>query len=326
MPPLLLLLALLARRAAAQAAYSEAVLAPRLLANIDALMQEPLAPVQLSLEASAMEFLDLSSDVAVRQWLYQQVLATHTGDVAWAEAAHGGSPTMSMLYVVPRPACPLLLGHLLLLVVPHVMFRRILRILCRALARPLAARPLLQYDRDDAQGLEDGRFIGYFSETSFTYRAAGASAPGALSWTPFSLATINDDCATDACKGEAGKTVSAACGTGLARDTRCVLAGGADDSSATTEGACSGFWWTGCTTTGCCDSSIRNYYSTSKADRGVPGDFTRWRVCECPSAPSRAPSSMASDLAPDLTCAPVAVHRRRSCPTLVPPGNQLFRR
>lgn len=99
-PPLLLLLALLARRAAAQAAYSEAVLAPRLLANIDALMQEPLAPVQLSLEASAMEFLDLSSDVAVRQWLYQQVLATHTGDVAWAEAAHGGSPTMSMLYVV----------------------------------------------------------------------------------------------------------------------------------------------------------------------------------------------------------------------------------
>ena len=55
-----------------------------------------------------------------------------------------------------------------------------------------AARPLLQYDRDDAQGLEDGRFIGYFSETSFTYRAAGASAPGALSWTPFSLATIND--------------------------------------------------------------------------------------------------------------------------------------
>ena len=119
-PPLLLLLALLARRAAAQAAYSEAVLAPRLLANIDALMQEPLAPVQLSLEASAMEFLDLSSDVAVRQWLYQQVLATHTGDVAWAEAAHGGSPTMSMLYVVRRPACPLLLGHLLLLVVPHV--------------------------------------------------------------------------------------------------------------------------------------------------------------------------------------------------------------
>ena len=96
----LALLALLARRAAAQAAYSEAVLAPRLLANIDALMQEPLAPVQLSLEASAMEFLDLSSDVAVRQWLYQQVLATHTGDVAWAEAAHGGSPTMSMLYVV----------------------------------------------------------------------------------------------------------------------------------------------------------------------------------------------------------------------------------
>jgi len=206
------------------------------------------------------------------------------------------------------------------------VFRRILCILCRALARPLAAPPLLQHDRDDAQGLEDGRFIGYFSETSFTHRAAGASAPGALSWTPFSLATINDACAADACKGEAGKTVSAACGTGLARETRCVLAGGADDSSATTEGACSGFWWTGCTTTGCCDSSIRNYYSTSKADRGVPGDFTRWRVCECPSAPSRAPSSMASDLAPDLTCAPVAVHRRRSCPTLVPPGNQLFRR
>ena len=96
LPPLLLLalalLAMLARRVGAQAAYSEAVLAPRLLANIDALMQEPLAPVQLSLEASAMEFLDLSSDVAVRQWLYQQVLATHTGDAAWAEAAHGGSP------------------------------------------------------------------------------------------------------------------------------------------------------------------------------------------------------------------------------------------
>ena len=281
LPPLLLLalalLAMLARRVGAQAAYSEAVLAPRLLANIDALMQEPLAPVQLSLEASAMEFLDLSSDVAVRQWLYQQVLATHTGDAAWAEAAHGGSPTMSMLYVV-RAGPPARFFSATFFSSSSRLFRRILRILRRA--RPLAALPLLQHDRDDAQGLEDGRFIGYFSETSFTYRAAGASAPGALSWTPFSLATINDDCAADACKGEANKTVSAACSTGLARDTRCVLAGGADDSSATTESACSGFWWTGCTTTGCCDSSIRNYYSTSKADRGVPGDFTRWRVCE----------------------------------------------
>ena len=146
MPPLLLLLALLARRAAAQAAYSEAVLAPRLLANIDALMQEPLAPVQLSLEASAMEFLDLSSDVAVRQWLYQQVLATHTGDAAWAEVAHGGSPTMTMLNVV-RSGPPNLFFSATFFSLPSRMFCHILRILCRALARPLAAPPLLQHDR-----------------------------------------------------------------------------------------------------------------------------------------------------------------------------------
>ena len=152
-----------------------------MVANIDSLMQEPLSPVQYSEAACAMDFLDLDADTSARQWLYQQALATHTGDQEYSTQILGREePAMSMIYL----------------------------------------------------GIEDGRFLGYFSDESYTYRGAGGGLPTdpALSWAPYTLATVDDACAlTDACRGVAGKTVEGACAAGEPRDTRCVLPGGEDE-------------------------------------------------------------------------------------------------
>ena len=71
-------------------------------------------------------------------------------------------------------------------------------------------------------GLEDGVFLGYFSPTSYTERAASGNAAD-LPWAPYDLATVDAVCAAqpppDACRGESGKSVSMACPSGAARDT-----------------------------------------------------------------------------------------------------------
>ena len=96
-------------------------------------------------------------------------------------------------------------------------------------------------------GLEDGLFTGYYSTTAYTERAPSGWAED-LSWSPYSLATVNEVCAaSDACQGFGDKTVHAS--------------GTCDDSN-----------------TSCVDADIRNYYSTSEAADGQPLNFTKWRV------------------------------------------------
>jgi hypothetical protein len=52
-------------------------------------------------------------------------------------------------------------------------------------------------------GMEDGRFFGYFSGTSFTERGPGFGMPTDLPWAPYALATVDADCAdTSACRGK----------------------------------------------------------------------------------------------------------------------------
>eukprot|EP01048_Picozoa_sp_COSAG05_P034734 COSAG05_NODE_14683_length_390_cov_0.872852_1_plen_55_part_01 len=43
-------------------------------------------------------------------------------------------------------------------------------------------------------GLEDGLFTGYYSTTDYTERAPSGWAED-LSWSPYSLATVNEVCA-----------------------------------------------------------------------------------------------------------------------------------
>ena len=96
-------------------------------------------------------------------------------------------------------------------------------------------------------GLEDGLFTGYSSTTAYSERAPSGWAED-LSWSPYSLATVNEVCAaSDACQGFGDKTVHAS--------------GSCNDSN-----------------TRCVDADIRNYYRTSEAAAGQPVNFTKWRV------------------------------------------------
>ena len=127
-------------------------------------------------------------------------------------------------------------------------------------------------------GMEDGRFIGYFSPTSYTERGPGQGSPSALPWDPWTLATINAVCPTDdACRGETGKTVAASCPVNDARQAGVCSHNhdSNDELSCTTAGYA---WYAPCTLAGCCDCSVRNYYHSIVAEAGQPGDFKRWRI------------------------------------------------
>jgi hypothetical protein len=94
-------------------------------------------------------------------------------------------------------------------------------------------------------GLEDGLFAGYYSLTSYTERAPSGQAED-LSWSPYSLATVNEVCATvAACQGVTNQTVNASGSCGVP-DMTCV------------------------------DANIRNYYTTTEASSGQPVNFTKW--------------------------------------------------
>ena len=134
-------------------------------------------------------------------------------------------------------------------------------------------------------GLEDGRFIGYFSPESYTFKGIGAGTAddAELGWSPHSLDTVNDMCENVTCV--ANSTVSASCASSTYSGSCKQRANGAEvdeaDAGYADQTACESagnIWWAPCTTDNCCDSSIRNYYSTSRAARGAPVDFTRWRL------------------------------------------------
>ena len=133
-------------------------------------------------------------------------------------------------------------------------------------------------------GTEDGRFLGYFSPTSYTFKGtgSGAASDSELSWSPYALDTVNQHCDVIRCDRD---TVSASCGAatyvGECYHWQTGSTVGTGDPGYGDQAACESagnIWFAPCTTTGCCDSAIRNYYSTSRAARGAPVDFTRWRV------------------------------------------------
>lgn len=132
-------------------------------------------------------------------------------------------------------------------------------------------------------GMEDGRFLGYFSPTSYTFKGAGSGAADdpELGWSPYTLDTVNQHCGDIDIECVEGKTVSASCGAGT-YDGEChERVTGSRNASTDNQAACESagnIWWAPCTASGCCDSSIRNYYSTLPAARGAAVNFTRWRV------------------------------------------------
>ena len=67
--------------------------------------------------------------------------------------------------------------------------------------RALYAQTLAAFARPDSQiamvyaGLQDGQFLGYYSMSSFTVRPPGDAPATSCSWSPFDLATVNEQCA-----------------------------------------------------------------------------------------------------------------------------------
>jgi hypothetical protein len=134
-------------------------------------------------------------------------------------------------------------------------------------------------------GLEDGRFLGYFSSTSYTERAGSGNATD-LDWAPYTLDTINDAVADGEIKGVSGKVVADSCAAGE-RESACTsqdsVAVDAVDKDACLQTA-GNTWYAPCTVD-CCDAHVRNYYSTSVDARGRPLDVTRWRVYDHKARP-----------------------------------------
>ena len=99
-------------------------------------------------------------------------------------------------------------------------------------------------------GMEDGRFVGYFSGTSYTERAAGDGLATHLPWSPWEdPEAMNAACAADASvciPGPDGVSVESACPAPPPPN--------------------------------CASSNVRNYYATSVDLKGLPGNVTRWRL------------------------------------------------
>ena len=58
-------------------------------------------------------------------------------------------------------------------------------------------------------GGEDGRFVGYFSDTVYTERGSGAGMASDLLWAPFNLSSVNAICNDTGppCRREQGKVL-----------------------------------------------------------------------------------------------------------------------
>eukprot|EP01043_Picozoa_sp_COSAG02_P081150 COSAG02_NODE_19664_length_870_cov_2.312581_1_plen_201_part_01 len=106
-------------------------------------------------------------------------------------------------------------------------------------------------------GLEDGRFIGYFSPTSYTFRGKDMGTPDdvELGWSPYSLDTVNQMC--DVIRCVTGSTVNASCASstysGSCRQQEDGSEADEDDAGYSNKTACEladGIWWAPCTADG----------------------------------------------------------------------------
>jgi hypothetical protein len=64
-------------------------------------------------------------------------------------------------------------------------------------------------------GLENGHFVGYFSPTIYTERAAGQGSAGDIPWSPYTLGTLRAHCSSSAVQCISGKNVALACPAGV---------------------------------------------------------------------------------------------------------------
>ena len=148
-------------------------------------------------------------------------------------------------------------------------------------------------------GLEDGTFIGYFDPQSFTFRPPGAAAASDPVSSEVCTARNRSDAAAVAACGAVvldgspatctggGSCAHSPLGTLWDRYAPSTLAGmalrrgnaaGAESLAATCPAAgerVGGVLGRSCTVS-CCDRDIRTYYTTSRADRGVPTALTKW--------------------------------------------------
>ena len=131
-------------------------------------------------------------------------------------------------------------------------------------------------------GLENGLFLGYFSESVYTERAPSGLATD-IDWQPYAtLDSVNAAVAAGEARGATGRTVEASC-PAAQRDTSSACKNGLDEAvAASDETAClqmseAHTWYAPCSAD-CCDASIRNYYRTSKEAQGAAVEITRWRV------------------------------------------------
>lgn len=224
-PALVALLCLVAEPAATQMqpqTFTAEVLLPRMHGRIEELIAQPHVLLEYSYNQINMDFLQTTTTVELRQWLYNQIVSLRAT----------GFKQIEMVYA----------------------------------------------------GLDDGRFLGYFSVSSYTERASTGSATD-LEWFPYTLDTVNDAVERGEVFGESGMCdidsgcdVQALCPDGE-RVSRCVSQNH-ENLNVSGEDACqqTGSTWYAPCTEDCCDAHIRNYYSTSLADRGAPINFTGWRV------------------------------------------------
>ena len=134
-------------------------------------------------------------------------------------------------------------------------------------------------------GLEDGLFLGYFSNSSYTERASSGLAVN-VSWNPYTLEEVNDAVDRGDITGMSGKRVETSCPEGV-RDSVCASRN-SEPVNASDQAAClqtAGNTWYAPCTADCCDAHIRNYYSTSFAARGTPINVTRWRTYDHKTRP-----------------------------------------
>eukprot|EP01043_Picozoa_sp_COSAG02_P028160 COSAG02_NODE_1694_length_11277_cov_36.084855_8_plen_1845_part_00 len=203
-----------------QQSYVSEVLLPAVVRSLRDVMEEPWRSIRFLATEVELGFLDHRNTEAIRQTIYNQVVALQVGDRF--------QTSIDMMYC----------------------------------------------------GMVDGRFEGYFSPTSYTSRGAGDGRPSLLSWEPYSLDTVNSICAPSNpnCRGETGRYVNETCPAGDTRQSGvCAPTAAVDEATcrATMSGA---VWYAPCTTAGCCDRSIRNYYATSTEVSGRPLEFKRWRT------------------------------------------------
>ena len=134
--------------------YVATVAGPNIHARIQTFMSFPQETISFSLPMSSLGFLDLGSDAAVQEWLYNQVVATGVGAADCAAAA--GSGCSDELAAVTR-----------------------------------SAMDMLYLGFEDGRFIS---YSGVAGPSAYSFRAAGAAPAAGADWSPFTLEGLAAAC------------------------------------------------------------------------------------------------------------------------------------